>query len=78
MRWVQVSGKISFVRRSGQGLNFELAENGNSVSVKVLHATPAENLLAPGMRVQIKYFRTIFREYYGVAPGENLKHSKTQ
>jgi len=26
----------------------------------------------------LKYFRTIFREYYGVAPGEYLKHSKTQ
>ncbi|HUC86300.1 MAG TPA: response regulator [Candidatus Acidoferrales bacterium] len=25
----------------------------------------------------LKYFRTIFREYYGVAPGEYLKHSKT-
>lgn len=26
----------------------------------------------------LKYFRTIFREYYGVAPGEYLKRSKTQ
>ncbi len=26
----------------------------------------------------LKHFRTIFREYYGVAPGEYLKHSKTQ
>jgi DNA-binding response OmpR family regulator len=25
----------------------------------------------------LKYFRTIFREYYGVAPGEYLKRSKT-
>lgn len=26
----------------------------------------------------LKYFRTIFREYYGVPPGEYLKRSKTQ
>lgn len=26
----------------------------------------------------LKHFRTIFREYYGVAPGEYLKRSKTQ
>ena len=26
----------------------------------------------------LKHFRTIFREYYGVAPGEYLKHSKTK
>lgn len=26
----------------------------------------------------LKYFRTIFREYYGVSPGEYLKRSKTQ
>lgn len=26
----------------------------------------------------LKYFRTIFREYYGLAPGEYLKRSKTQ
>jgi len=26
----------------------------------------------------LKYFRAIFRDYYGVAPGEYLKHSKTQ
>ncbi|HWD91573.1 MAG TPA: response regulator [Verrucomicrobiae bacterium] len=26
----------------------------------------------------LKYFRTIFREYFGVAPGEYLKRSKTQ
>jgi DNA-binding response OmpR family regulator len=26
----------------------------------------------------LKHFRTIFREYYGVTPGEYLKHSKTQ
>jgi len=53
MRWVQVSGKISFIGRLGQGLNFELAENGHSVSVKVLQATPVENPLVPGMRVQV-------------------------
>lgn len=53
MRWVQVSGKITFVGRLGQGLSFELAENDRSVSVRVLNATPAENLPAPGMRVQV-------------------------
>lgn len=53
MRWVQASGKIHFVGRQGQGLSFELNENGRSVLVKVLHATPAENLLTPGMRVQV-------------------------
>lgn len=53
MRWVRVSGKIDFVGQRGQGLSFELVENGRSVSVKVLEATPAENWLAPGMRVQV-------------------------
>ena len=53
MRWVQVSGKISFVGSIGQRLSFELSENGHSVSVRVLHATSAENLLVPGMRVQV-------------------------
>jgi transcriptional regulator GlxA family with amidase domain len=26
----------------------------------------------------LKYFRSIFREYYGVTPGEYLKRAKTQ
>ena len=53
MRWVQVSGKISFVGRVGGRLNFELAENGRTVSVKVLQANPAENLPS-GMRAQVE------------------------
>jgi signal transduction histidine kinase len=53
MRGVQVNGTIRFVGRLNQGLSFELAENGRSLSVRVLHATPAENLLTPGMRVQV-------------------------
>jgi len=53
MRWVQVSGKISFIGRIGQGLSFDLAENGRSVSVKVLHVMPADNSIAPGMQVQV-------------------------
>jgi signal transduction histidine kinase len=53
MRWVRVSGKIDFVGQLGPGLCFELDENGHSVSVQVLHATPAENLITPGMRVQV-------------------------
>ncbi|HWD91574.1 MAG TPA: ATP-binding protein [Verrucomicrobiae bacterium] len=53
MRWGQVSGKIGFVGRSAEGLSFELVENGYSISVRVLHATPAENSFIPGMRVQV-------------------------
>ena len=53
MPWVEISGKISFIGRQDQGLSFELTEDGHSVSVRVLQATPAENLLAPGMRVQV-------------------------
>lgn len=53
MRWVQASGTVRFVRRLGEGFSFELADNGRSVSVRVLHATAAGNLPAPGMRVQV-------------------------
>jgi len=53
MRWVRVSGKIDFVGRLGQGLSFEMAENGHSVCVKVLQTSPVENLIASGMRVQV-------------------------
>ncbi len=53
MKWVRVSGEINFVGHPGQGLSFELAENGHSISVRVLNATPAGNTLAPGMRVQV-------------------------
>jgi signal transduction histidine kinase len=53
MGWARVSGNIDFVGRLGQELSFELAENGHSVSVKILQATPAENFIAPGMRVQV-------------------------
>ena len=54
MQWVQVSGKISFVGRTDRKLSFELVENGHSVSVRVLHPTPAEDFLAPGMRLQVE------------------------
>ncbi len=52
MRFGQISGKISFVTREGDGLAFELVENGRSVSVRVLHAVQAD-LPAVGKRVQV-------------------------
>jgi len=52
MRWGQVSGEVRFVGRLNQGLSFELADNGRTISVRVLNATPAENNIVPGMRVQ--------------------------
>jgi signal transduction histidine kinase len=53
MQWVQVTGKISFIGQTSQALSFELAENGHSVSVQVLHATPAKDLPALGDSVQV-------------------------
>lgn len=50
--WVQVSGKIRFVGRLDEGVSFELANEGSTVEVRVLHAKPAENWLVPGMRVR--------------------------
>jgi signal transduction histidine kinase len=52
MRWVRISGKIDFTGRLGEGLSFELSENGHTVFVKVLQAAPYENLISPGTRVQ--------------------------
>jgi len=78
MRWVQVSGTIGFVGRLGQGLNFELADNGHTLSVRVLQATPAENLLAPGMRVQVNgvcegVFNSQGQRVMGIVWAANLK-----
>lgn len=53
MQWVRVSGNIRFIGRLNEGVSFELADNDNTVSVRVLHASPAESWLAPGMRVQV-------------------------
>jgi signal transduction histidine kinase len=53
MHWAQVDGEIRFLGSLGQGLTFELEENGHSISVKVLHAVPAGSSLAPGMRVRV-------------------------
>ena len=54
MRWVQVNGQIRFIGRSGEGLRLEVADQGRSVSVRVLRAIPAEPLPSPGTRVQVR------------------------
>jgi len=53
MKWVEVSGTIRFLSRRNQGISFELADNDNTISVRVLHAASVENGLAPGMRVRV-------------------------
>lgn len=78
MKWVQVSGKISFVGHPGQGLSLELAGNGHSLSIRVLNATPAGNVLAPGMRVQVSgvcegVFNSQGQRIVGIVWAANLK-----
>jgi signal transduction histidine kinase len=53
-QWVETEGQVQFVTETENHLEFELLDNGRSLSVSVLHLNPARQRPPSGARISVK------------------------
>jgi hypothetical protein len=52
-QWVETEGQVQFLTESESHLEFEVVDNGRSLSVSVLHLDPAQKPPSSGQRVRV-------------------------